>query len=219
MSAGYTNYAPLGLSIQVTFSVHQRAPHPSTHLHVGKVRMLQRIHCSNACFWLVGQHARQEVDPCLVQRRHQLCNRPWAPLRENTLVIRQPRHAWPQCFVGRAQRPENTKQLIYFLQIDTMSFSGLDTHAPTHRLPRKQRPPVDHLSKYAPCTPYVDSRSIALDTQQDLWRAVPQRHHLVGKRLDHRRHKCARQAKVCKFEPVLCNVHQHLQAYRLREGG
>ncbi len=61
---------------------------------------------------------------------------------------------------------------------------------------------VHHLGKDARYTPDVHWARVPLRAQEDLWRTVPQRHHLVGVRSDGNP-KRPSEAKVGQFDGSL----------------
>ena len=66
---------------------------------------------------------------------------------------------------------------------------------------------VDHLGEDAPDAPHVDGGAVVSRPEENLGRAVPQRHHLVRVRA-HGDPEGTREAEIGEFERVRALVHQ-----------
>mmetsp|Transcript_15914 Transcript_15914/g.62183 ORF Transcript_15914/g.62183 Transcript_15914/m.62183 type:complete len:368 (-) Transcript_15914:146-1249(-) len=107
------------------------------------------------------QHAAQEVQALLVEAGHGLRPRAALPAREERVVVGQVLDALPDSVAGRAADLEDLVELVDL------------------RVARKERVQQQQLGEDAADRPDVDRRRVGLHAEEDLRRAVPQRHHVV----------------------------------------
>mmetsp|Transcript_55742 Transcript_55742/g.155373 ORF Transcript_55742/g.155373 Transcript_55742/m.155373 type:complete len:300 (+) Transcript_55742:189-1088(+) len=139
---------------------------------------------AHALLGKVLEHFHQEIYPCGVEGRNDVF--PWLRLErwEFRFPVGQLCDGRPSHVVRRSE------DLEYFLQLVAVGAS------------REQRPAVHHFSEDATDAPNVDRSRILARAHQDVWRAVPQRNHLMRVATD-RDSEGAGEAEVGEFQGAL----------------
>mmetsp|Transcript_26799 Transcript_26799/g.62588 ORF Transcript_26799/g.62588 Transcript_26799/m.62588 type:complete len:228 (+) Transcript_26799:1004-1687(+) len=155
--------------------------------------MLQRVFRRDALRRFVLQQCLQQMNSMLAQFHpsfvvevlvvpHQVAWDAYAVvLGQILLVLRQINHGRPGRLGWRTKHLEDAQQLVVI------------------RSARKQRVPTRHLPEDAANAPEIHRSGILPRSHEDVGRAIPQRHHLVGVAA-HRNAKSPRQTEIRQFE-------------------
>lgn len=128
--------------------------------------MRERLCCTTAHLWPQLQQLSQQLQSQRIYLRQNSAQLLRGVHRPLTLVLGKVRDARPAALRGRAHETEYLKQLV---------FVGCSW---------EERSACEHLGHDAASTPYVDAGVISPTSQKDVRCTVPQRHDLVGERVD-----------------------------------
>jgi len=155
--------------------------------------MFQCLNCTYSLFRYLFPHFLQQVNTF---NRQQFSNSILQfvvrfPLGETFFIVREIFNAWPDGVVRRALALEYLKDLVYL------------------RIALEEWFPIRHLDHDAACRPNINTQVLPLLAHQDLWRALPQRDHLVRERLE-RQFETAREPEVADLDVLGLVVDEHV---------